>query len=420
MNQRLFGLIFTLLPVIGYSQFQVEWNYYLDIETTKTGSLSNYYYNDIHRLSEDWAVDLAQSSLLTKFHFNNQWHFVGQLMVERFYGLRKWPWERSGKYEWIIPQLALQWNNEERTVNLQLGRFLSPFGRFYDQQMYFDRDLIGVPLAYGYYVNVSTELGYVENLGELTITAERGSEGLRDTLAEVIEDWGSPLAYRLGYKNGLQASFGKPGKWNLDVALVDGAPNRDTDFSSFSDYGIITRLGLQLNYFTELGISAAHGTYLRETDLNVALDPVRQYRQTLVGLDYQIGVSYFEFSGELIGGHYNIAEYLPTTDQFVGENAPDVQNLLVFSSYLDWKYEPPFISGSYIVYRIESLVFGNIDRPSGEEESWDNNVLRHALGVGYKITPNIAAKAMISTQDTSNRNWSHDQRVLRILLSFFL
>jgi hypothetical protein len=96
-----------------------------------------------------------------------------------------------------------------------------------------------------------------------------------------------------------------------------------------------------------------------------------------------------------------------------GENL--VQHLSNLSAYLDIKYEPPIIQGSYIAYRIDHLSFGEAE--GYQNQNWDNKVLRHSLAIGYHINRFVLARMAVSTQQVDEKKWNKTQRTFRVVLT---
>ncbi len=388
-----------LLP----GQIAMTWNTYIDLELSRAGSKSHYFYNEIHRNHHDWRFDLTRADLMTTLRFGDRWHMTAHAMVEREMGRRAGLLKKLSDYTVLLPQLHLAYTFEKWPLRITAGRLIDPFGAFYRRQLYWDRPLISTPLAYSYYTDVSPRFGLVDGLAEDVVL-----------LVDSVFQWGTPLLYRLGYKNGLMATLGESEKLNWSVALVDGAANRRSRFPEPWQWGVSSRLGFSPVYFANFEISFSHGQFQEAGTANAGLSGAAdRFRQTLLGFDYKLGFSYFEFSGELIGSWHQVPIYDSEDEIFVEPEA----NLTSFSGYLDARFEPPFLSGAFLAYRFDLLTFGEYPDGQGERLNWDDEVTRHVFAAGYKLQAYALIKAAWSTQRVANRDWRRHQRTLRIMLT---
>lgn len=401
-------MVCCAIPVWMIGQFQLKWNAELDTELTKAGHLSHYYYNEIHRDYTDWKLDVARINLLTTMSWADKWEFNAHAMLERQDGKRAGFFNNLDDYTVHVPILNIKRLFTKDSVRLTIGRFINPFGAFYPQQLNKDRTFIGVPLAYSHFANVSQHVGIVEGLGE--------SVSLR---IEGAPDWGTPLLYRLGYQSGVRFDWGNAKKLSGTIAVVDGASNQLKQSVRPNNVGVVSTVQFKVAYFSKLGFSISHGSFFKHSPQNDSLEQLQKYRQTLVGINYNVGWRFFELSGEFIGAYYKVPQFVAMENRFrEQEQQLRVQNLSAFSGYVDLKYEFPFAPGSFMAYRFDLLHFGAFENVNNETLKWDNQVIRHSLAAGYKINAFTQVKTMISTQQVANRNWDNKQRVLRLMLIF--
>ncbi len=391
-----------------FSQVRFQWNAYLDLELSRAGSLSHYYYNEIHRQHTQWRFDLSQLNLLGTLHIGEQWEIGAQVLAERRFGQRAGLFTRWDLYRVVIPQLYLQWSSSSGNVSVALGRFANPFGYFYRNPLFADRNIINSPLAYSYYTNISQRFGYVPGLAE---EAEiRNADGNLD--------WGLPSLYRLGYKTGIRLRVGRPEKTNWTLALVDGAASIDRKLEDPIQLGIFSRLELRPSYFAKIGISLGHGTFLDPPPIDQPLEHRFRYGQSQAGIDFSFGSGFFEWTGEIITSFYQVPLFEPEIG-FIEENGSvKIVRLLSYSGYTDLSYEPPFLTGLFLAFRFDFLVFGRFNAPQGLEEQWDNNVYRQVLSIGYKATSFFTTSIDLMTQQVKNRPWNQQQRTFRLMGSF--
>jgi hypothetical protein len=390
-------LIFLFVGVSSHLNAQTTFkiNGLADVEISKGGSSSHYYYNEIDQNHTDLRIGIAQLNLVGQINFGKQWIFNTRLLLER---------DKGQKFEnFVIPQLNIQWLSKDRKVGLTIGSFTNPFGSFNKKQLSIDRNFIGLPLAYSFHNNISDKIGFLEGMGDIEKINIDGSI-----------QWGTSNIYYGGYTTGAMFSWNiKPSKVNWKVALVSGASNLQKHFTSPLNFGVISRLKIQPTYFWEQGISISHGTFFQESEVSPQLTDLKDFTQTIIGLDYKLGFGFFEFSGEVMGVFYKVPEF--NGEDYLFVTGSDTRNLNNIAAYLDIKYEPPVLQGSYIVYRIDHLDFGKLD--DDNDPTWDNKVLRHSIAIGYHINQHILARISVSTQQVDNKNWDKTQRTLRVVLT---
>lgn len=362
-----------------------------EAELFYSGKDSHFFFNGIHKtFANKWQVNVQQLNLLGSVVFSDSWRINTRLQLERKEGLRL--------NQFRLAQGNIQWNAKEKPLEIKLGRMVNPFGAFNQRQLAPDRLFIDVPLFYGYYVNISDELGLVPDVKfdqtKLVINGAR--------------EWGLPNSYYNGYSNGVSLSLelGKK-KHVLELAVVNGAPISQVEWSNPIHPGLISRIGLKPVYFWEQGFSFSYGSFLqRNESLNNSLDGLPAYSQVLVGTDWKLGHSFFEWSGEIIYGSYQAPLYIAAQQDFWKINE-EVQDMVldVVNLYTDIKYAPPFLSGSYVAYRFDYLYFSEIDEGYGAVIPWDRNVMRNTIGLGYRITDFLLFKSAYSIQNIKDTDW---------------
>ena len=270
-----------LLYGIGLAQPLLEFNALADLEFSIAGDKSHFYYNEIDQDHTSARLSIYQLNLIGKVILNKHWSFSTRLMLQKEKG-------RALK-EFKIPQLSIQWLSKSRNIGVLLGRFINPFGAMNQKQLSIDRNFVGLPLAYAYYTNISEQLGYVKDLGDIT----------KIPLGGIIQ-WGLPNLYFDGYTTGTLLSWNiMPSKVSWKLALSLGASNVQDQFSAPLQYGIISRLKLQPTYFWEQGVSFSYGTFLRENTITSILSDLHRYLQTLVGTDFKVGSGFLKYRENL-------------------------------------------------------------------------------------------------------------------------
>ena len=340
---------------------------------------------------------MSQLNLISQLSPNNNWSFNFRFLLER---------ENGQKFKKLTtPPLNLQWVSTRRRVGITIGQFINPFGSFNDKQLSTTRNFIGLPLMYSYYINVSPNIGYLPDMGDVE----------KVVINELVQ-WGSSGLYYGGYTAGAMLSWNlKPGKVNLKLAIVNGASNKTERFTEPINLGFISKIKLRPTYFWEQGISISHGTFMQQSEVSDQLQDLGRYTQTLIGTDFKLGKGFFEFSGELIAAIYEVPEFSSESETFIGNPNDDPLKLSSLSTYLDIKYELPQIHGSYVAFRFDYLGFSDLE--SNATQNWDNNVTRQSIAIGYNITRNFLARIAVSTQQVDNKPWNKKQGTFRFVLT---
>lgn len=378
-------------------QTQVTFNFLSDIELSKAGEKSHYYYNEIDQDNTDWRIGFSQLNVLAGLKFNSNWSINSRFLLEREEG------QKLKKF--TVPQLNVNWISDKRKYGFTIGLFNNPFGSFNQKQLSTKRNFIGSPLAYSFYQNISPKIGFHPDMGDVVKIPIEGNI-----------QWGSSMMYYGGYVSGAMWSWNiKPNKASLKVAVVSGAAlNRNPSFS-MKNFGLSSRLRLRPKYFWEQGFSFHIGTFGESSAFNVPTNTLSIFSQTVVGTDFKFGKGYIEISGEVIGSQYKVPIFNSDDMAFITETLEDPFTLNSLSGYIDLKYEFPFLVGGYMSIRTDHLRFGTFENLNRE---WDNNVIRHSFAIGYDISSSILVRMSYSVQDVENKDaWDNKQNTFRLMLT---
>lgn len=368
-------------PMLG--QFQAQFSGNIDFVLQKGGKNSHYYINGVHLRQQDWHFSPLEANLITKINFSEQWFVNGRIQMEK---------DEGYKFEQVrLSQLNINWIPKDQSWHFTAGRFITPFGSFNQKQRSINRTFIDVPLAYGYFTNISPYVGYAPGLGDTSKI--RHSNGIL---------WGLPLSYYNGYSSGLKAKYIiNPNLLSAEVALVSAAPleQKNLRFSPLN-YAVIGRLSWQPKYFWKQGFSASYGTFFRENEaFNASLD--RKFKQLMLGTDFKLGFGYFEISGELVWASHQVPWYLSGSKSYLDADpaAPPYFNMNSWSAYLDIRYEFSFLPGSYLACRLDTLQFGEVDTGIYTPEPWDNRVNRVSFALGIQPQPYLLIRLAYASQE---------------------
>ncbi|MEM8900166.1 MAG: hypothetical protein AAGC85_18775 [Bacteroidota bacterium] len=383
----------------GSAQSVFEFQGAVDFELSVGGKDSEFYWNGINRDRTNLRFGIQTADLLGRWNITNQWSLQSRAIVTRKLG--------DAFEEFRLAQLAVNWESPKKRTTLSFGRFLTPFGSFYSRLLTSDRDFVEAPLFYMYYVKVSEQVGYSTTYLSRSAIPIQG-----------VPDWGLVSAYRFGYSNGLKAKFEFPDKSiSWEVALIQAGPSFQGGISDPIYPGVSTRLTLQPTYFWKQGISFSHSGFMQEGGIDISDEVMRSSYQTMLGMDFELGFSYWEFSGELTGVRYKVPRFDTDNQEII--SGTDLLNLELFSGNLDLKYEPPFISGAYIAYRFDFVTYGKERFDGMEEQRWAFPVERHSVALGYRLGEHILFKSVASLQSFKRTDLDFDMDSWRNTVTFY-
>lgn len=377
-------LTFLFLSISCFGQASFHINGWADLEVFRGEKDSRFYYNEIDRVSvEEWKTEIRNLNLLVEAKLTSELSLNVRGLLNRN--------RVAALDDFLLPLANISYRPEEKNWGLTVGRFVTPFGDFSQQQHSKDRTFINLPLAYSSYVNISPKVGFVKNLGERNGTPET------KLAIDGVPQWGSTLLYYGAYTNGLRLDYELvPDKVDWSIAFTNSAPSILVDVFDFDNWGIATQLQFQPKYFWKQGISFSHGSFWEDSSLRDQLANATNMKQTLIGTDITLGSGFWELTGELMGSWYTIPEYNIETPASTNNDI----DLSSISGYLNIKYEFPFLSGFYAAYGIDFLSFSNLDT---SDAKWDNDVLRHNFGIGYKITNFLLFRTNYMVQNVENK-----------------
>jgi len=384
-------IVFSILLVSTNLSAQLEWNASADISLVNAQEGAHYYFNGIHFENREYRFGVDQINAILAYKIKNGISFRIQAGVQR---------ELGNKFGEInLRELNVTWSPDKSSWSAELGRIIHAFGSFYQNQLSQDQWFLEAPLPYGYYVNISGNIGHL---------AEMGDNGFR--VSDNVE-WGQSTLYRYGYLTGVKGSWhSKDGKKRWDLSIGDNYQLDEDLFTQPQKWQVVSRFGWQPTWFWKQGFSARYAQFKKEDPINLEFQNQISMNELQIGADYEIGFSYLEVKGETVLSYYQVPLF-DVRDGFVmGSDGVEEETLSSIATYLDFKYEIPFMPGAYTAYRIGTIQFNELDN-----KDWDHDVWRHTILAGYKLNGFLLLRAQYSVQKSETKEG--DQDVFRAALT---
>jgi len=266
-----------------------------------------------------------------------------------------------------------------RDLHLEAGKIPLHIGAFPNRSYAPKNALIGAPLLYQYHTDLRDD--QVPTRGD-DLVANRGRGYFTSYL--------TPGLTGLGYTGGRTMTLLYENCWDFGVAVLGtvaplefaaGVTNGTAGDPVMSDTNdgkqVLARLGFVPAPWIRAGVSGARGPYLSRLDEDdlPAGHTIDDYMQELVAgdleLSYSHGVLYSEYA-------YNRYQ------------SPFVGNLDSRAWYVEGKWT--VIPGWYVAARFDRMTFSDVPLVAGGVESWDANVWKREIGIGFKPSTRLVAK----------------------------
>lgn len=267
----------------------------------------------------------------------------------------------------------------DEDLNFEIGRILTPFGRFKEFQHSPDNPFLSFPLSHRYYTNASNVLGLI-NSSVSNWTTNNNDNGLQivyhgtyftgaKIFGSILEE---KLKYDLSVTNSPISSFGSDIDFNNQPALTG-------------------RIVYDALYWLSIGTSFGYGNYLNESPANKIIN-VDNYNQISYGADLRINYLYYDLIFEFINNRWQAPVLNQNLSRSFEKAGGDV-NLDVSSLFLSLKIDLPFWVGTYIAGKYEMLTFNDIFNPIlGSNSNWTNDQKSFEIAAGYKLSSGTLLK----------------------------
>lgn len=305
--------------------------------------------------------------------------FVDAKLGDHLYGLVQARLDRGfdpgmRDFEARLDEYLLRWTPVDSRLNLQAGKFATVVGGWVQRHDSWQNPLITAPLPYENLTSVSE--GSVP-ASPAAFLARRKKPDQKDSWLPVI--WGP--VYATG-----GAVFGSVGK--VDYALE--AKNAALASHPYAwdpakvqwDYPTVSgRVGFRPDPRWNHGLSLSAGPYL-EADAAEDLPAGRGlagYHEYTLDYDASYAWHRWQLWSEVFLTRFEV---------------PNVGNADVLSYYLEAKYQ--LTTALFTGVRWNQQIFGTVADGAGGRSTWDNNMVRIDVALGYRFTRHLQAKIQYS------------------------
>jgi hypothetical protein len=299
-------------------------------------------------------------------------------------------------------------------LHIQAGKLPTPFGNFGQRAYAATNPLIGLPLMYHYFTSLRGNQLPADNADLL---AHRG-QGLSSDFTGYSGGGaarafsGLPMIYDPCWDFGVEA-IGSIWRLEYLVALTQGTLSNPRSSPGDNNDGkqVAAHLGFVPAIGTLIGASYARGPYLDQA-VEVALAApsakVEDFVQEIYGFDLEYSIRHLHLVGEFAVNRWEVPN--------IADAQGRPQDLENYGWYLESKYK--LRPGLFSAVRYSGLRFGKIDDGSdrGKKMSWDYDVDRWELGLGYYLTDGALSKLVWQLLSTDHPDRA-DEHLLALQLS---
>lgn len=289
-----------------------------------------------------------------------------------------------------------------KSLNIEAGRILSPFGKYLQNQLPVDHPLINSPLLFQYHSNVSRLQGY-----------------FRDPKSSRTDNnAGLSIIYPGGYYSGVRIF----GSFAEELFEYSAAFTTTPLSSNWGEVDLNKRPAFSGRVahnpfpFLEYGVSYAQGAYLDNSPINNMTDAGKYIQQT-TGADITVSYLYYSLTAEHIINSWEA----PAIRNIGGINTVIADNLVLKNTFssAEVKIESPVLPAWYFAARYELLRFNEIQDPdfAGNTIRWDENLSRWEAGIGYKFGPKVKMKASYSGMRNDDRITDLEDDIIALQLN---
>ena len=318
---------------------------------------------------ETSAIRRVRAGLTAEARVSQRLSLLAEIRAETGAGIRPYAW-----YVRLTPF-------ESGMVDIQAGRIPPVFGTYARRSYPQDNPLIGDPLAYQYLTSVRPDA--VPATADALLSMRGRGWLVNYPIGNDTAHNGVPVVAADRWDTGVEVRIGNPVLEGA-VALTAGSLSHPLVRDDNGGGQVAGRVNWSPSPALTLGASAARGRFLSDAvkEAHPGL-PVGRYHQQAVGVDAETSWGRWLLRGELISNSWR----LPAIDE------PRIAGpLRSVTGYLETKVR--LRPGLYVAARGDQIRFSRI-RGSGEPTTWDANVSRVELGIGYTIRRGVLVKASL-------------------------
>ncbi len=263
---------------------------------------------------------------------------------------------------------------DSEALNFQVGKFATVFGNWVPRHLSWENPFITAPVPYENVVGI-TDLAAPANRAAF-LNRKRTPDKKREWLPVI---WGPSYAHGAAL-TGRVETF----EYALEVksASLSSRPSaweaREVDFDEPTITG---RLGWRPNAAWNLGGSFSTGAYLLPVaDASLPHGASRgDFSQDTLGFDFSFARHHFELWGELMLSRFEV---------------PRVGDVETLAYYLEARYK--VTESLFLAARWNQQFFDDVSDGHGGDTTWDRDLFRVDLSVGYRFNRNLQAKLQYS------------------------
>lgn len=280
--------------------------------------------------------------------------------VSRFYG-------DSNQFRW--DEYFLRWQGEAGRWNFQVGRFTPTFGNFLGRHDAWDNPFVNYPLTYENVTSVS----------DIIVAPDAQAFADRRLLSDAKLDWVSPIWAPLYVK--AASVFGVINRWEYALTVANGAPSSrgiTWDNNRWSDPTVYLHLGYRASAALTYGIMASHGSYMQieaRPQLPAGTD-IGDFPQETLGLWGNYARGKFQWFGAWLWNSHKV---------------PNVGYVRMHSAYVEGRYQ--ISTKWFAAARWNHQLYESIKDSNGNRLSWDNDLYRIDLSLGWRPYRSLQIKA---------------------------
>ena len=318
---------------------------------------------------ETSALRRIRAGLTIEVRASRRLAFLTEIRAETGTGVRP--------YAWFVRLTPF----DSGLVDIQAGRIPPVFGTYARRSYPQDNPLIGDPLGYQYLTSLRPD-AVPATADDLLRMRGRGWR-VSYPVGDPYRGTGVPMIAAGRWDTGIQVRVGRPTLEGA-VALTVGSLSYPLVKNDNGGGQVAGHLGWRPVPAFAVGVSAARGAFISDVVRAARPDiPDRPYDQQAVGIDAETSWGRWLLRGEFVASSWT----LPALDE------PRIIDPLGSRAwYLETKVR--LRPGLYVAARGDRMTFSAI-RGSAGFSTWDANVSRVELGVGYTIRRGLLVKASV-------------------------